>query len=184
MGIVYNKKLVTKDRSIMPTGPRDRQRKHNSDALLEIIADLRAEIKELRNKLGTMPTTNSTGEYTVEQVNEEIEKAVKDETKKLRLDIADLKNKLLHSKEEVKDLRLSLKEERDYIKQLKSVTGSATVESSVIERRPEIRPVYVDPIEEVSEVSTKKFKAETVVKNNNGQLADKVSKLKNLLGKK
>jgi len=91
MAITYNKKTVTKDRRVMPSGPRDRQRKQQMEQQIhadhsELIAELRNQISTLQDRLASAPQ----GGYSAEQVNAEIMAAIKEET-------ADLKKK--HSTE-------------------------------------------------------------------------------------
>jgi rRNA-processing protein FCF1 len=214
MGITYNKQLVTKDRRVMPSGPRDRQMKQkmqqaavvDSSALIE---ELRHQITTLQNKLDSAPQ----GGYTAEQVNDEIEKAIKAET-------ADLKAKVKIAESEVKGLNQELnntvkayesrlKEKDDLIKELKerkpetdnnvtTLLAEATKKIEDMSRqiqfhqtgevidadRPQMETVFVDPIEKESKVETHfGVEIEDVSITKKEEMNDKVGKLKNLLGK-
>jgi rRNA-processing protein FCF1 len=214
MGITYNKQLVTKDRRVMPSGPRDRQMKQKMQqaAVVDnsaLIEELRHQITTLQNKLDSAPQ----GGYTAEQVNDEIEKAIKAET-------ADLKAKVKIAESEVKGLNQELnntvkayesrlKEKDDLIKELKerkpetdnnvtTLLAEATKKIEDMSRqiqfhqtgevidadRPQMETVFVDPIEKESKVETHfGVEIEDVSITKKEEMNDKVGKLKNLLGK-
>lgn len=214
MGITYNKQLVTKDRRVMPSGPRDRQMKQKLQQTVPVdnsalIEELRHQITTLQNKLDSAPQ----GGFTADQVNTEIENAIKAET-------ADLKAKVKIAESEIKNLNQELhktvkayesriKEKDDLIKELKerkpetdnnvtALLAEATKKIEDMSRqiqfhqtgevvdadRPQMEEMFVDPIEKESKVE-KHFEVEVedVSINKKEEMNDKVGKLKNLLGK-
>jgi uncharacterized protein YeeX (DUF496 family) len=89
MGITYNKEYTPKDRRIMPSGPRDRQRKLQQQKMspakvsMEFVEDLKAQISELQKELHEVSSRPSSG-YTAEQLDNEIIKAVTAETAEIK----------------------------------------------------------------------------------------------------
>ena len=89
MAITYKKNKITKDRSVMPTGPRDRQRRLQlqqaaQDSHNELIEELRNQISELKDKLSSRPVQQTASGWTDDKVNAEIMRAIKDETSDLK----------------------------------------------------------------------------------------------------
>lgn len=210
MAITYNKQVITKDRRVMTSGPRDRQIKQqlanqpggDNSGLVE---ELRNQIAELKLQLKDTPQ----GGYTADQVNEEIEKAIKAETAELRAkleikehsarslntEISRLEAELVEKKETIKELRSQkpvtdnnvtalLAEATKKIEALSMQVLSSTGQEAIVDPdRPQMETVFVDPIERDSNVE-KHFDVEKEDKTNKkDEMAGKVDKLKNLLGK-
>jgi hypothetical protein len=77
MAIKYEKEFVKPDGRRLPTGgPRDLQRRQRQESReqTDLIDFLRSEIRDLNERLAVK--TVGTGEYTGDQVDEEIRKAV------------------------------------------------------------------------------------------------------------
>lgn len=195
MGITYNKEFKPKDRRVMPSGPRDRQIKQvsqisNSDQSL-LINELRSQIFKLQEQLENR--SNTTSGYTAEQVDEEIIKAVKSETEKLRTQHEYEKNNLQHiidSKDEIIQHLKSSQNNNSGIKEDKiasiilEATKNLSSNSEVLVKsdRPRMETVFIDPIEENSNIE-RHFVVEEISVDNKIQLNDKENKLKGLLGK-
>lgn len=210
MAITYEKKIITKDRRIMPSGPRDRQRKQkmqqapvaDSSAL---ITELREHISSLQRRLSEAPK----GGYTAEQVDEEIIKAIKVETADLKAKYVVETSKVESLKKEIESIEKSHKKELaakdEIIAQLKSApAGDNNVTALLAEAtkkiedmatqlsfkqtgempesdRPKIEPIFIDPIEKETKVESH-FEVEDISIAEKDQMVDKVSKLKNLMG--
>lgn len=195
MGITYNKEFKPKDRKVMPSGPRDRQIKQvsqisNSDQSL-LINELRSQIFKLQEQLENRP--NTTSGYTAEQVDEEIIKAVKSETEKLRTQHEYEKNNLqliINSKEEIiqhlksnQSNNLGITEDKIASIILEATKNISSNSGSPIKSdRPRMETVFIDPIEKNSNIE-KHFIVEEISVDNKIQLNDKENKLKGLLGK-
>lgn len=210
MAITYNKQVITKDRRVMPSGPRDRQIKQQLENQLRsdnsgLIDELRNQIAELKRQLSDAPK----GGYTVDQVNEEIEKAIKAELSEIRAkleikehnirglnkEIARLESELVEKNKTIKELRNQkpvtdnnvtalLAEATKKIEALSTQVLNSTGQEAIIDPdRPQMEAVFVDPIERDSKVE-KHFDVEKEDKTNKKEeMAGKVDKLKNLLGK-
>lgn len=194
MGLTYNKEFKSKDRRIMPTGPRDRQIKQTGQILGSdqslLIDELRSQISKLQEQLDNK--SNIYG-YTPEQVDEEIVKAVKFETLNLRtqheIEKSKLQNKIESLEETIQQFKdnqnnnSGLTEER-----IMSLLSEATknlsinIDTSVKSDRPQMETIFVDPIEKEINVE-KHFEVREEPMNEKIQLDDKVNKLKGLLGK-
>ena len=210
MAITYNKQVITKDRRVMPSGPRDRQIKQQLENQLRsdnsgLIDELRNQIAELKRQISDAPK----GGYTVDQVNEEIEKAIKAELSEIRAkleikehnirglnkEIARLESELVEKNKTIKELRNQkpvtdnnvtalLAEATKKIEALSTQVLNSTGQEAIIDPdRPQMEAVFVDPIERDSKVE-KHFDVEKEDKTNKKEeMAGKVDKLKNLLGK-
>ena len=190
MGIRYDKELITKDRRIMTSGPRDRQRKQQMQSIVlpdqsGLIDELRAQIAKLQAKIDSAPA----GGYTAEQVNEEIEKAIKAETADLRAKLEIERNNSKNLRDEILQLNSKIKDRDKTIESLNSkkadidnnvttllteatkkiealstqMAMSGTADSLILESagssRPKMETVFVDPIEKESKVE-KHFEVE------------------------
>jgi DNA repair exonuclease SbcCD ATPase subunit len=194
----------------MPSGPRDRQIKQQLENQLRsdnsgLIDELRSQIAELKRQLSDAPK----GGYTVDQVNEEIEKAIKAELSEIRAkleikehnirglnkEIARLESELVEKNKTIKELRNQkpvtdnnvtalLAEATKKIEALSTQVLNSTGQEAIIDPdRPQMEAVFVDPIERDSKVE-KHFDVEKEDKTNKKEeMAGKVDKLKNLLGK-
>jgi hypothetical protein len=194
MGIIYNKEHLTKDRRVMPSGPRDRQIKQisqisNSDQSL-LIEELRSQINKLQEQLENKPI--SAVSYTAEQIDNMIIETVKSETENLKAQHLHEKNNLHHIIESKEEIIKQLKEnynnnsgltEERIVALLSEATKNLSLnsESSIKSDRPTMETVFVDPIEKEMNVE-KHFEVEVSI-NEKIQLDDKVNKLKGLLGK-
>lgn len=210
MGIKYNKEIVTKDRRVMPSGPRDRQRKQQLQSVVtsdqsELIAELRSHINELQFRLDKAPT----GGFTAEQVDAEIYKAIKEETSSLKAKYNAEKSKVVELEKEIASLKSILKGKEEVIEQLKTTTATTSVSDDKLTAllseaarkienmatqmthyqtgempesdRPKMEAVFVDPIERESAVESH-FEVEDISISEKEEMNSKVSKLKNLLG--
>jgi hypothetical protein len=114
MGLTYNKEFKSKDRRIMPTGPRDRQIKQTGQILGSdqslLIDELRSQISKLQEQLDNKSSISG---YTPEQVDEEIVKSVKLETLNLKTQHEIEKNKLQNKIEFLEETILQFKNNQD-----------------------------------------------------------------------
>ena len=116
MAIKYEKEFIKPDgRRLSTGGPRDLQRrqKHVAREQIELIDFLRAEIRDLNERLAIK--TVGKGEYTGEQVDEEIRKAVS-------LAVVETKTA---SEEEIKELQSAVDafriNEKNLLEQIKNL---------------------------------------------------------------
>lgn len=171
MGFTYNKKS-SKDRLILPRGPRDLQRRQLQQASVdepqtELLESLRSQIKLLQDQLDSSAVSDK-------ELNDEIADVIKKETAKHRERINILEN-------ENSVLKSTIQNSEMLIEQLKQIKMVDT-ESSVY-NEPEIDPVFVDPIEKDLEPIESHIEVETELTIGKKDISDKVSKLKELLGK-
>jgi hypothetical protein len=157
MAITYNKQYVTKDRRIMPSGPRDRQLKQQmlkqGDVNTVLVEELRNQIRDLQKQLSGSKTSVPEGMFTAEQVNSEIVKAIQEETAALKkkhkqesqaliLELEHFKKKFyLNEKDidylksdhdkEVSRLNEIIKTKDEMIQQLKASSGSSMNEEKI-----------------------------------------------------
>ena len=207
MGITYNKEYVGKDRKILPRGPRDLQLKRNTTSNSDLVTELKLQVERLQKQLLEKPTSG----YTAEQVDVEILKALKTETASLKQKHTEEKSALIleieKHKGEIKNLKELLKVKDEQIQQLKtnvpvadnkltellaeatkkidemsSRISTGSDERHVESDRPKMETVFVDPIENESEVE-KYFEVEDVSTESKLKMESKVNKLKSLMGK-
>jgi uncharacterized coiled-coil protein SlyX len=178
MAITYNKHKITKDRSVMPMSPRDRQLKQAmalnsaSSDQSELIASLRAQIELLTKQL------ESSKDLVAENVNKELSSAIKEETANMKakyeLEVAGLS-------EEIKGLKELLKSKDETIALLKS--GISSTGDVRFSDGPAMEEVFIDPIDKESVLEK-----HIVVKEVSGRAKDKLNeqknKLRNILGGK
>lgn len=186
MGISYNKEYRSKDRRIMPTGPRDRQVKHTNQIMSpdqSLIMELKTHINNFQEQL----QNKSPNSYTDNDLNTEIEKAIKTETASLKSKHEVEINKLL-SKVESLEKEIKHKDEMiQYLKELKS-SGLVSYNNDHHDRtlesnfRPKMQEVYIDPSESTGKMEGNITIADEPATNSDNML-NKVSKLKGLLGK-
>ena len=132
----YNKEFKAKDRRIVTSGPRDRQMKqqaamYSTEALQKIEA-LQTKVEELTK------ATTKTSDFSTDEINEIIIKAVKEETTKLKdkhdIEKEKLQNKITQLEErietskkahdqEITYLREAIKTKDDLITQIKEVSN-------------------------------------------------------------
>jgi hypothetical protein len=185
MGLTYNKEFVSKSSRLSASGPRDRQLKQSSLTTgsgidIELISDLKSQISSLQSQLRSVATSG----YTDDQVNDLIYKSVKEQT-------ASLSDKVLHLETVIASLNEVISAKESTILALKSLIDSnklTTVISDshvVVDSRPVINTVYVDPIDSDSDQDMVSFIAvDSQVGETSDTVSDKVNKLKNLLGNK
>lgn len=194
MGIRYNKEFVSKDRRILSRGPRDQQRKQN-----EITTDNSALVNELRSQIKKLQSQLQ-NTYTTEQVNEEVLKAIKDETinlkEKYNKRINNLTLELRTKDNEIKLLKKQLSELSDNKvttllteanKKIEDMSKRITVGGGHITEvpesdRPKMETIFVDPTEDKAGME-KHIKVKDVSVTKKEQMEDKVGKLKKLMGK-
>lgn len=210
MGITYNKQIVTKDRRVMPSGPRDRQRKQQLQGMVtgdqsELIAELRSHIVELQARIDNTPQ----GGFTAEQVDAEIYKAIKEETSALKAKYNAEKTKVTELEKELSSLQTALKGKEEMINQLRTTAtalpspdgkiaalleeATKKIENMAAQMthyqtgempgsdRPKMETVFVDPIEKESSVESH-FEVEDISITEKEEMNSKVNKLKGLLG--
>jgi hypothetical protein len=172
MPIPYKKPYTQGKRSVSG-GPRDQQRRQLQEVLIsqnqiDLVDSLKAQIKLLKDQPETKTLTN-------EQIDDEIIKAVKEETVKYRELIRnlELENDKLKNKLENKNI---------LIEQLKEISSCA-VEVQPVSGRPEIEPTFIDPIEKEFKSMESHIKIEEVSNIGKDDMINKVTKLKELLGK-
>jgi TolA-binding protein len=172
MPIPY-KKPYTQGKRATSGGPRDQQRRQLQDFLvdqnqIDLIDSLKEQIKLLKD-------TPKVSQFTDEQIDNEIVKAVKEETIKYRELIKDLES-------ENDKLKNELENKNILIEQLREISSRA-VEVQSISDRPEIKPIFIDPIEKEFKSVESHIKIEEVSNTGKDDTVNKVTKLKELLGK-
>lgn len=111
MAITYNKNTVKKSRQITTGSPRDHQLKQQNfqQDNLSVIEDLKNQIILLQDKLMlSNQSLSSHNIFTAEQVNEEISKAIKEETSKLKIELEEANKTVKKDKERIASLKLDL----------------------------------------------------------------------------
>ena len=171
MGLTYNKK-GSKDRLILPRGPRDLQRRQLQQASVdgsqeELLESLRSQIKLLQDQLNSSTVSDK-------ELNDEIADVIKKETAKHRERINILENENSVLKSTIQNSEILIGQ----LKQIKMVDTESSVYND-----PEIDPVFVDPIEKDLEPVESHIEVETGFTMGKKDISDKVSKLKDLLGK-
>jgi len=229
----YKKEVVKKDgRHLLRGGPRDMQQRQHQQMMdysdqSEIIGVLKSEISNLKSELSNHPTSRGAGEFTAEQVDDEINKAVEASIKELSVDhgkvVTEFKKKIvhldqdnIHLKQKVelskKDHAMTLREvelkgstttdklkarvesqqeqldSKDVIiKELKTTLaeGLTGVVPEVIDLdRPQMEAVLIDPLEKDAGSNLEMYvSVEDVSTDEKEVMEDKVSKLRNILGK-
>ncbi len=187
MGLTYNKQFKSKDRMITPSGPRDRQVKHTNQIMgpdQSLINELKSHINSFQEQLQSKSSSSS---YTEDDLNAEIEKAIKTETASLKIKHESEINKLV-SKIESLEKEVKHKDEMiQYLKELKS-NGLVSYENDHHDRslesnfRPKMQEIYIDPSESTGKMEGHITIADEPATNSDNML-NKVSKLKGLLGK-
>jgi TolA-binding protein len=174
MPIPY-KKPYTQGKRSASGGPRDQQRRQLQEVLIsqnqiDLVDSLKAQIKLLKDQPETKP-------FTDEQIDDEIIKAVKEETVKYRERINELEN-------ENSMLKINIQNKEILIEQLKQVKGSmGIIETENEPDRPKIKTSFIDPIEkDFGNVETH-IKTKEVAGDGKENMFDKAAKLKKLLGK-
>ena len=172
MGIKYNKSKGTKDRLILPRGPRDLQRRQLQqvsvdDHKAELLESLRAQIKLLQDQLDSNVISDK-------GLNDEIAIVIKKETAKHRERINKLENenKILESKIQNSDI---------LIEQLKQIKITDTENSVYDGSEPET--IFIDPIEKNLDPIESHIDIDTSFTVGKEVMSGKVNKLKELLGK-
>lgn len=194
MAITYNKKLPA-NKYLSSGGPRDQQRRQlrefKSEPSIstdqsELIVSLKAQVGLLKKQAQT-----TTKGLTGEQIDEEIIKAVKEETAKHRKYVKELKKVVKKHEASIRVLEneaIQLKgaiENKDIlIEQLKQIKVAAPAEKSEsVYDEIGIDPVYVDPIEKDFEPLEEHLDIDTTLTVTKKGMNEKVGKLKALLGK-
>lgn len=190
MGLTYNKEYVPRDKRIITSGPRDKQLKQRmknegtSNISSELIEPLKEQITSLHDKL----TNREINGYTDEQVNNMMEKVVREETKKLNDEIINLKEIIKNKDELIDALR---KQDADYNKltallseATKKLRSSGIVTEEHEPGRPKMEEVFVDPTVPTDGMMESHIGIDATPGSEKQQMDDKVNKLKTLLGAK
>ena len=187
MGIFYGKELTTKDRRIMPTGPRDRQLKHARDMAASVgqfalVDELRSQIGILTDKLSNV---QSTSVYTDEQVNEALAKSIKAEVETINikhdLELSKFKNEVSNLNSKIDSLNEIIKIKDDIINQLKT-SGISNIEAGAgLPNAPVMENVFIDPIDRESNVEKH---IDIISEINREKIDEKTKKLKSIFGGK
>lgn len=171
MGLTYNKKS-SKDRLILPRGPRDLQRRQLQQVSVTepqtgLLESLRAQIKLLQDQLASSAVSDK-------ELNDEIATVIKKETAKHRERINELEkeNEVLNAKIENAGVLI------EQLKQIKMVDAEIFTYNE-----SEIAPVFVDPIEKDMDPIESNIEVGTSLTVGKESMNDKVNKLKDLLGK-
>jgi len=198
MGITYNKEYTPKDRRILTNGPRDRQRKQAASGTpsvvdSSIIEDLKKHIENLELRLKSKNTNE--GLYTPEQVNAELEKAIKAETARLKTEVAVLKSKNEELEKRNRELTEELKSSKSVgideaalaemiSKAAQNIVSNDGNFASVDSGRPKIGTVFIDPVDKESKVESHfEVEVQDISKEKKDNINDKVAKLRELMGK-
>jgi hypothetical protein len=195
----YDKNIPSKKNRLLSTsGPRDIQRRQMLDAQSDIVDGLKSQVVILQEQVNkSLTSVRSDGKYTAEQVNDAVINAVKSEVESLKskyesmINGLEMENKILRET----NIRLSSRSENGNNlteAQLQKIISTAMVQISdnkqieIIEetKRPKIETVFIDPLDNrnVNEMETHiKVKEDYSSKE---KMNDKLSKLKNIMGKK
>ena len=172
MGITYNK---SKDRLILPRGPRDLQRRqlqetNVGEAQSELLESLRDQIKLLQEQLDSSAVSDK-------ELNDDIAEVIKKETAKHRKRIDKLEN-------ENDKLNAAIQNSDVLIEQLKQIkTIPVTNQYDTVSDRPKIEEAFIDPIEKEFDGIESHIKTEETIGLDKKDMLDKADKLKKLLGK-
>lgn len=170
----YNKERKKPGRIVQTRGPRDNQFKLEN----ELITELRKQIAELESSLKKTDTT--TKEFTAEQMDCEIRKAVRNSLEETKIKNEELSNTLKVELDVLKE-KLSLKEEM--IEILKSKTVLKEKDFVVEEDRPIMEHIFVDPLDcKAGDNLVSHIDVEDVSVDEKENIQEKVDKLRNLLG--
>lgn len=184
----YEKEYMRGDgRRLLRGGPRDMQRRqklmeqqsYEDAALIEVLRD---EINNLKSELSNRPKSKGNGEFTAEELNEEVNKAVASTISELedkhKKEIDKLKIKLVKLETQLENKDSMIKE----LKDLLSSHGARTTVPAEEDDRPKMDEPFIDPLEEGAGDNL-----EAHLKSNDSEeeedMNDKVSKLKNIMGK-
>ena len=203
----YNKEIVKADgRRLLRGGPRDMQTKQAVSQYESFISEqstvievLRQEIKNLKDELSNRSNSRGGGEFTGEQVDEEINKAVlqtinelngkhEAEVKELKFRIAALSSENEHLKKKIELKEKDSVSVEDLKKQIealaKAVESGVSVRTQEDSERPQFEEVFIDPVEKDADKHLEShIKVYDVSINTKEEMGDKVNKLKSLLGK-
>ena len=173
MGLTYNKKS-SKDRLILPRGPRDLQRRQLQQASVdgsqeELLESLRSQIKLLQDQLNSSTVSDK-------ELNDEIADVIKKETAKHRERINILEN-------ENSVLKSTIQNSEILIEQLKHLNIADSKPEVVDTERPKIEEAFIDPIERDFDSVESHIETKETVGMSKKDVTDKVGKLKKLLGK-
>lgn len=181
MVMKYDKEFQKPDgRKLVTGGPRDLQRKHKiqDSQKSELIAYLQEEIRRLNKELAT----SGSGEYTGEQVDEEIRKSVavaveetkavsEEERKELQSAVDAFRKNEKNLLEQIKNLevyQIGVKDETD---KLRLEKDNATAEKKELEAELKDARIGVGGISnQLKENRSKRIKAERAVKELEGQI--------------
>jgi len=174
MGIKYNKSKGTKDRLILPRGPRDLQRRQLQQASVEepkaeLLESLRAQIKLLQAQLDSNVVSDK-------ELNDEIATVIKKETAKHKERINELET-------ENSILKSTIQNSEILIEQLKQIKIADSKLEVVDVERPKIEEAFIDPIEKDFDSVESHIETKETIGMSKEDVVDKVSKLKKLLGK-
>ena len=225
----YNKTFTKGDgRQLLRGGPRDMQKRQAMVEAQDMLSDhpavieiLRKEISDLKNELSNRPKSRDGGQYTAEELNDEVNKAVaqtitelktefEKERKELKSNSARLDSEKSHLEQKIvlmsKDHEIALKEVRienkaetdllkakcdaqeDVIKDLKDALSKTGARSEsfidVDSDRPQMEEVFIDPLDaSAGDGLESHIKVEDVPIEEKEAIADKVDKLKSIMGK-
>lgn len=164
MAITYNKQMITKDRRVMSSGPRDRQLKQKMQR--QMTADNSGLIEELRNQIAVLqdrPASTQQGGFSAEQVNDEIIKAIKEETADLKKQHVVEKttyNKKISKLEE--DLYEAITRARVFENDIKNLKEKISEKDEFIEELKSRGPVIDNNVTTLLAEATKKIEALSV----------------------
>ncbi len=209
MAIPYRKEIVKPDgRKLIAGGPRDQQRRvqEGSDQTVAVEM-LRSEIENLRKNMVV-----GKGEFTGEQVDDEIRKAVTDaienqkkksageigkltktleertnKINELNGELGILKEKIVSLTTTINERDVSLEREIDRSKLLlqQLTTYGVSDDDLVFEiDRPQIEPTFIDPLEKTAgERLVPHIKVDDIKSNEKEDMQSKVDKLRGIMGK-
>lgn len=206
MAIPYRKEVVKPDgRKLVAGGPRDQQRRVQEGVdHTTVIEMLRTEIESLRKNM-----VGGKGEFTGEQVDDEIRKAVteaienqkkkssenvgkltialEDKTNKfneLNGELGILKEKIVSLTTTINEKDESLAREIDRSKLLLQQLTTSGDDLVIETDRPQIEPTFIDPLEKTAgERLVPHIKVEDIKSNEKEAMESKVDKLRGLMGK-
>ena len=183
-------------------GPRDQQRRQNreelgGDAYASVVEELRHQIVELRKEL-TIPKDNYTGEQVDREIRKAVESALKETGKADPERLAQLEEEIISLKNNVNDKDVAIQALSSVktdgsidlmellttqSKQIEQLTQALEIrEVDIDPNRPKMQEMIIDPTNEKEGLESH-IDIKDVSFSEQTDMGAKVDKLKNLLGK-
>lgn len=206
MAIKYNKEIRKKDgRRLFGGGPRDLQKRQMQQTSTDdsVVVVLTEEIAKLRKELQDVNNTSFTAEQVDEDINKVVGKTIEELTTKHREESKQRQSNFDEAISNSNALMVELKEQNKFLTEklcemkkttdpeilnklttlFTEVTEKMTLNSTTVPDRPQMETVFIDPLEAgVEDGLESHINIKDTPVTSKGNIQDKVSKLKNLLG--